>query len=78
MLYYICVGELRTLKDTHMSKGSLKDMVLSLGDLSITNEEMNQAIEIMTAVNDAMVESNQKVGFEHVVLWWIGCEPAEA
>ena len=53
-------------------------MVLSLGDLSITNEEMDLAIEIMTAVNDAMTASNQKVGFEHVVLWWIGCEPAEA
>ena len=53
-------------------------MVLSLGDLSITNEEMNQAIEIMTAVNDAMVESNQKVGFEHVVLWWLASEPADA
>ena len=61
-----------------MSKRSIKDMILSLEDLNISNEEMSQAMEIMTAVNDAMVESNQKVGFEHVVLWWIGCEPAEA
>ena len=45
-------------------------MILSLEDLNISNEEMSQAMEIMTAVNDAMVESNQKVGFEHVVLWW--------
>ena len=53
-------------------------MILSLEDLNISNEEMSQAMEILTAVNDAMVESNQKVGFEHVVLWWLASEPADA
>ena len=60
-----------------MSKRSLKDMVLDLGDLNFSNEEMDAAMEIMVAINDAMVESNQKVGFEHVVLWWLASEPAE-
>ena len=61
-----------------MSKRSLKDMVLDLGDLNFSNEEMDAAMEIMVAINDAMVESNQKVGFEHVVLWWLASEPADA
>ena len=52
-------------------------MVLDLGDLNFSNEEMDAAMEIMVAINDAMVESNQKVGFEHVVLWWLASEPAE-
>ena len=53
-------------------------MMLDLGDLNVTNEEMDAAMEIMVAINDAMLESNQKVGFEHVVLWWLASEPADA
>jgi|TARA_R110000796_G_scaffold86467_1_gene187068 hypothetical protein len=61
-----------------MSKRSLKDMVLELGDLDITKEEMKQAVEIKKVIDDAMLKKDLELGFEHVVLWWLGSEPADA
>jgi hypothetical protein len=61
-----------------MSKRSLKDMVLELGDLDITEEDMKQAVEIKKVIDDAMLKKDLELGFEHVVLWWLGSEPADA
>lgn len=53
-------------------------MILNLGDLDITQEEMKQATEIKKVIDDAMLKKNLELGFEHVVLWWLGSEPADA
>ena len=53
-------------------------MVLELGDLDITKEDMKQAVEIKKVIDDAMLKKDLELGFEHVVLWWLGSEPADA
>ncbi len=53
-------------------------MVLDLSDLEISKEEMKQAVEIKKVIDDAMLKKNLELGFEHVVLWWLGSEPADA
>ena len=61
-----------------MSKRSLKNMIMDLGDLDITEEDMRQAMEIKTLIDDAMLDTNPNLGFEHVIMWWLGSEPADA
>ena len=53
-------------------------MILDLGDLNIKNEEMKQAMEIKKAIDLAMAGTNPELGFEHVILWWLASEPADA
>jgi len=66
------------LKDTHMSKRSVKDMITELGDLDITEEDMKQAMEIKTLIDDAMLDTSPNLGFEHIIMWWLAADPADA
>ena len=61
-----------------MSKRSVKKMILDLGDLNITKEEVEQAYEIKIAVESAILPVCPKIHFENVMLWWLICEPADA
>ena len=53
-------------------------MILDLGDLNITKEEMRQAAEIKRAIDRAVADTSPELGFEHVILWWLASEPADA
>lgn len=53
-------------------------MIMDLGDLDITEEDMRQAMEIKTLIDDAMLDTNPNLGFEHVIMWWLASEPADA
>jgi hypothetical protein len=54
-----------------------KDDFMFLND-SFSTEELLAASEIIAVVEDMMITNYPKLQFEHMILWWLICEPAEA
>ena len=52
-----------------------KIMLLSKG---ITQEDIDEAVELKTLIEDAMAPVSPEISFETLLLWWLTSEPAEA
>jgi len=46
--------------------------------LDITKEDLKFATEVKELIEDALLEKHPYVMFEHVLLWWLTCPPAES
>ena len=46
--------------------------------MQISKEDVQFATEMKTLIEDALLDKHPYVMFEHVLLWWLICEPAEA
>lgn len=44
----------------------------------LTKEDLKFATEVKEAIEDALLEKHPYVMFEHVLLWWLTCPPAES
>tara|TARA_Y100001938_G_C7805579_1_gene289272 strand:+ start:316 stop:489 length:174 start_codon:yes stop_codon:yes gene_type:complete len=52
-----------------------KIMLLSKG---ITQEDIDEAVELKSLIEDAMAPVSPEISFETLLLWWLTSEPAEA
>jgi hypothetical protein len=43
-----------------------------------SEQELQTATEIIDIIDDLMFTNHPKIKFEHIILWWLSCEPAEA
>ena len=44
----------------------------------ISKEDVKFATEVKELIEDALLKKHPYVMFEHVLLWWLICPPAEA
>ena len=45
----------------------------------VTNvEELKEATEIITAVENMLATKYERIEFVHLLSWWLNCEPADA
>jgi hypothetical protein len=44
----------------------------------LTKEDLKFATEVKEAIEDALLDKHPYVMFEHVLLWWLTCPPAES
>ena len=46
---------------------------------SLPNDlDIKQAGEIITVLDEMVADSYPKLKFEHLLLWWLSCAPADA
>jgi len=50
-------------------------MLLSKG---ITQEDIDEAVEMKTLLEEVIAPINPEINFEMLLLWWLTSEPAEA
>jgi len=43
-----------------------------------SEQELQSASEIIDIIDDLMLANHPKIKFEHIILWWLSCEPADA
>jgi hypothetical protein len=43
-----------------------------------TAEELKEATEIIVLVEELLQKRHANLQFEHLLLWWLSCEPIEA
>ena len=43
-----------------------------------TPEELKEATEIIALVDEVLQRKHEDLKFEHLLLWWIAAEPADA
>jgi len=44
----------------------------------VTKDDLKFATEVKELIEDALLDQYPYVMFEHVLLWWLTCPPAEA
>ena len=49
-----------------------------LQNLAATAEDLEEATEIIAIVENLLAHKHPNIKFEHMLLWWLICEPAEA
>ena len=55
-----------------------KKRILPLQSYITTTEELKEATEIIAVVQEMLEDSHANIKFEHLLLWWLTAQPAEA
>ena len=74
--YIICARAWYAPKSyTHMSSKRKKLMFLTNG---ITQQDIDEAVELKAIIETAIGPTHPDVSFEMLLLWWLTVDPAEA
>tara|TARA_R110002020_G_scaffold209490_3_gene415459 strand:+ start:2129 stop:2338 length:210 start_codon:yes stop_codon:yes gene_type:complete len=57
---------------------SKKKKRMSLQNLVTKSEEIKEATEIIVLVEEALQKRHANLQFEHLLIWWLSCDPIEA
>ena len=68
----------RTREDCPTVSKSGKKRKIPLQTYVTTAEELKEATEIIALVQEVLEENHADLKFEHLLLWWLICEPADA
>ena len=68
----------RTREDCPTVSKSDKKRKIHLQTYVTTAEELKEATEIIALVQEVLEESHADLKFEHLLLWWLTAQPAEA
>ena len=68
----------RTREDCPTVSKSDKKRKIPLQTYVTTAEELKEATEIIALVQEVLEESHADLKFEHLLLWWLTAQPAEA
>ena len=49
-----------------------------LQTLITTSEELKEATEIIVLVEEMLEKRHANLQFQHLLIWWLSCEPIEA
>jgi hypothetical protein len=55
-----------------------KKRKIPLQTVVTTPEELKEATEIIVLVEEILQKRHANLKFEHLLLWWLSCEPIEA
>ena len=63
--------------EDYLAMTTKKDKTLFSTTL-LTEYDVTSASEIIEIIDDLMFANYPKIKFEHIILWWLSCEPATA
>ena len=68
----------RTREDCPTVSESDKKRKIPLQTYVTTADDLREASEIITPLNEVLQSKHTDLKFEHLLLWWIAAEPADA
>jgi hypothetical protein len=65
-------------EDCPTVSNSDKKRKIPLQTVITTPEELKEATEIIVLVEEMLQKRHANLQFEHLLVWWLSCEPIEA